>query len=274
MKVGIIGYGNMGQAIAERLKSKYSVLVFDKDKSKTGLLKEIEVTSDAKELVNKADVVILAVKPQDFNSLLGEIKNCTKGKLVISIAAGISTRHIEKILAGSRVIRAMPNIGLKIAKSVTCLSKGASAADEDLSFARELFDYLGVTKDIDEGLMNAATAISGSGPGYIFYFMEVHFIDPVSITAQMRNDIVEHLKKAAQGVGFSPEEAESLAVDTSGSSIGLATITKIPLAELKKQVASKGGTTEAGLKILEKGGSWSDAAQAALRRAEELSLKE
>lgn len=263
----------MGQAIAERLKSKYRVLVFDKDKSKTSFLKEIEVAKDAKELVNKADVVILAVKPQDFDSVLKEISDYVKEKLIISIAVGVETKYIEKTLGYVRVIRAMPNLGVKIGESVTCISGGAFITKKDLAFAEELFSYLGKTRKIEERNMNAATAISGSGPGYIFYYMETNSIDPVSVTVQIRNDIIEHLEKAAQSVGFSPEEAKFLAVSTTTSSLSLATITKIAPAELKKQVASKGGTTEAALKVLTDGGSWPDAAQAALKRAEELARR-
>jgi pyrroline-5-carboxylate reductase len=273
MKIGIIGYGNMGSAIAGRIKSKYRVLVFDKDRTKTKDLKGIELTSSAQELVENTDVIILAVKPQDFDALLGEIKEYIKGKLVISIAAGIETEYIENTLRDAGVVRAMPNLGAKIGESVTCISRGRLATEKDLTFAEELFNCLGKTRKIEEEKMNAVTAVSGSGPGYIFYFMEVNSLDPVSMTAEVKNDIIEHLERAALGVGFSPEEAKFLAVSTTGSSIRLATMTNIPPAELKKQVASQGGTTEAGLKVLESGGSWEEAAQSALRRAEELSKK-
>lgn len=271
MRIGIIGFGNMGMAIAERIKSEYPITVFDKERNKTKDLKEIKVSNSVKDLVINSDTVILAVKPQDFSGILEEIKDCIKEKLVISIAAGIETGYIEKTLKGVRVIRAMPNLGAKIGESVTCICKGRFALDKDLEFVQKLFNYLGKTRKIEERKMNAVTAISGSGPGYIFYFLETNSIDPLNVTPEIKDDIVVDLKEAALGVDLSLEEAEFLAVNTTESSISLAAVANVPPAELKKQVASKGGTTEAGLKVLESGGSWSEAARAALKRAEELS---
>ncbi len=273
MKIGIIGSGNMGSAIAERIKSKYEVIVFDKDKTKTAGLKDIEVSEDAEKLVRDAGAVILAVKPQDFAGLLTEIKNSGTGKLFISIAAGITTAYIEERLGNARVMRVMPNLGIKIAQSVTCLSKGKSAAEGDFRFAKEFFGYLGVTREINENLMNAATAISGSGPGFIFYFMEAESLDSNNVGESFRQDITEKLKSAAESVGFNTADAEFLAKNTVSAALGLLNATKVSPGELRAQVTSKGGTTEAGLRVLSEGGSWAEAAQAALERAEELSRK-
>lgn len=273
MRVGIIGFGNMGSAIAERIKSKYELTVFDKDNAKTGNIKGINVSDSLKELADKADAVILAVKPQDFDEVLEALEGYVKGKLIISIAAGVYIDYIEKKLRKSRVIRVMPNIGIKIGESVTCLSKGVSAVDDDLIFATELFGFMGVVKEIDESLMNAATAISGSGPGYIFYFIEKEALDSEDVSKNTRLDIIEKLKGAAEGLGFSQADADFLAVNTTESSLKLLTVTKLKPAQLKSQVTSKGGTTEAALKIFDKGGSWLEAAQAALKRAEELSAR-
>lgn len=272
--IGIIGFGNMGSAIAGQIKSRYAILVFDKDNNKTKNLSDIKVAQSAADLVNKAEAVILAVKPQDFSALFKEIKNCAKGKLVISIAAGISTAYIAKALDGARVVRAMPNIGIKIGESVTCLSRGVLSGEGDLAFTQELFYYLGVTKEMKEELMNAATAISGSGPAYIFDFVESGSIDPHNIPEHTRHDIMKRLERAAEAVGFNSEDAMFLAVNTTNTSINLVKKTGLPPSELKKQVASKGGTTEAALEVLHKGGSWEDAAVAALKRADELSKKE
>ncbi|MCX5657170.1 MAG: hypothetical protein NTZ48_02945, partial [Candidatus Omnitrophica bacterium] len=214
--------------------------------------------------------VILAVKPQDFNILFAEIKNDTRGKLIISIAAGTDTARIEKDFVYARVIRVMPNIALKIGESVTCLSKGKSARNEDLAFATELFNYLGVTRIIDESLMNAATAISGSGPGYIFYFIETNFPGAVDIPRETKEDITKKLKSAAESIGFDTYDADFLAANTVKSSLKLLKIGGVLPQELRNQVTSKGGTTEAALKILASKGSWPEAARAALKRAEEL----
>lgn len=273
IKIGIIGFGNMGSAIAGQLKSRYDIHIFDKDTNRTAGISGVNIAGNVRNLVDSVEVLILAVKPQDFDSVLGQIKGLTKDKLIISIAAGISTAYIEKALGRVRVIRAMPNIGVKIGESVTCLTLCSFATESDLAFAQELFYYMGTTKAIEERMMNAATAISGSGPGYIFDFLWSNSIDVNNISQETRHDLALRLEKAAEGLGFNHEDAVFLAVNTVNSSINLAKKTKVVPAELRKQVASKGGTTEAGLLALNKTGSWEDAARAALRRAEELSKK-
>jgi pyrroline-5-carboxylate reductase len=270
-KIAVIGFGNMGSAIAERIKSDYKVSVFDKDKEKIKKADGVTVAQSFADALNGSEIVILAIKPQDFEQVLKEIRNLVKDKLVISIAAGISTKHIEKSLGNVRVIRVMPNVAAKIGESVTCVCKGAFATDDDLSFANELFYFIGVTKDLSEDMMDAATAISGSGPGYIFDFIEKSGFDPVNVPDHARHDIMRRLERAAESVGFSLEDAAFLSANTSSCSLNLLKITKLPPAELRIQVTSKGGTTEAGLGVLNKGGSWEEAAQAALKRAKELS---
>ncbi|MDO8662064.1 MAG: pyrroline-5-carboxylate reductase [Candidatus Omnitrophota bacterium] len=273
-KIGIIGCGNMGSAIARNLallKSEFSVFAFDQDKDKLIGIPGIGIAKDLKDLLEESETIILAVKPQDFDHLLKEVKKGSGNKLIISIAAGISTKRIEKVLGGQiRVIRAMPNIGVKVGESVTCLAKGAFATDEDLDLAQELFNSLGAARIIDEGMMNAATAISGSGPAYIFYFIENSAFDSESIPEHARHDMMRRLEKAAEDLGFSLEDAAFLAANTTNASISLLHKTKLPAQELRKQVTSKGGTTEAALEILTKGGSWEEAARSALKRAEEL----
>ncbi|MBN2831001.1 MAG: pyrroline-5-carboxylate reductase [Candidatus Omnitrophica bacterium] len=275
-KIGIIGMGNIGSVIARKLADEtgeYSIFVFDKDKDKTKNVKLFTVAKDLISLVAGADTVILAVKPQDIDHLLKEIKNYIGEKLAISIAAGISTGYIQRLLGSIRVIRAMPNIAAKIAESVTCLCKGDFATESDIDFAKELFYYLGTVRSIDESLMNAATAISGSGPAYIFYFIENNAIDPKNIPEHARHDMMRRLEKAAQSLGFESEDASFLAANTVNASISLLKLTGLKPEELRVQVTSKGGTTEAGLEVLRKGGSWEDAALSAVKRAEELSKR-
>jgi len=275
-KIGIIGYGTMGSAIAQKLaslKNEFIVHAFDKEKGKLVNHPGINTAKDIKDLIEKSDTIILAIKPQDFDHVLKEIKNSARNKLVISIAAGISTRHIEKILGEIRVIRAMPSLGVKIGESITCLCKGAFATDEDLELAQELFYSLGAARSIDESMMNAATAISGSGPAYIFYFIENSTLDPANIPEHARHDMMRRLEKAAEELGFSTEDAAFLAASTTNSTISLLYKTKLPAEELRKQVTSKGGTTEAALGVLAKGGSWGEAARAAEKRAEELARR-
>jgi len=274
-RVGIIGFGNMGSAIAERLRLKYEVVVFEKDQGKISVLAGgIKAAGSIRDLLEGTTTVILAVKPQDFPALLKGFSHYLKEKLIISIAAGITTGYIEKIAGNIKVIRVMPNIGVRIGESVTCLCKGSFATDDDLDLAKELFYYLGVTEEIKEEMMDAATAIAGSGPAYIFDFIETNAINPQDIPGHTRHDLMRRLERAAQSLGFSSEEAAFLAVNTTNASFKLMATINITPAELKKQVSSKGGTTEAALKVLKNGGSWGEAAQAALKRAGELAGKE
>ena len=269
--LGLIGFGNMGAAIAQQISSKYQLYIYDKDKNKTNGLSGIRVSESITGLIKQVEIGLLAVKPQDFDFVLNEIKNGLKNQLIISIAAGISTGYIQKALGEVRVVRAMPNIGVKIGESVTCLCAGRFAAIDDLACAQELFGYLGKVKEIKEDLMNASTAISGSGPGYIFDYFESEAIAGNAITGEVKENIIQRLASAAKAVGFNEEEAQFLAVNTSDTSIDLIKKTGLSPSELRKQVTSKGGTTEAAIEVIRRGGSWIEAAKAAVARAKELS---
>ncbi|MFH0826666.1 MAG: pyrroline-5-carboxylate reductase [Candidatus Omnitrophota bacterium] len=273
-RIGIIGCGNMGAAIAERIKSKYPVTVFDKDKDKSIHLSGISVAVDSVDLAKKADTLILAVKPQDFDAVLNEVKDRLKDKLVISIAAGITTGYIEKILGEVKVVRVMPNICAKIGESQTILCKGRFAEKKDLDFAKKLFDGIGKTWLMKEEMMDSATAIAGSGPAYIYYDMEINKYDYSNFPNQVRQDYIKRLTEAAKNVGFDSQSALELAENTTLSSLKLTAFSGSPPSELRRQVTSPGGTTEVAIKILMQGGSWAEAALAAKKRAEELSKKE
>lgn len=273
-KLGVVGFGNMGSSIALGARSLFEVTVFDKDKQKllnnsSGLKTEVLIA----DLISNSDVVILAVKPQDFDIVLGEISPFIRGKLVISIAAGITTAYIEKVLNGARVIRVMPNIAVKIQAAEIALTKGRYAEEEDLDLAKELFGLLGKVWLVKEEMIDSITAISGSGPAYIFYDMEINKLDPLRIPVERKNEYVQKLKQAALEVGFDPKMALDLAICTTASSIQLLIQTGNSPAELRKMITSAGGTTEAALKVLSGNGSWSEAAQAAKNRAWELSRR-
>lgn len=270
-KIGIIGFGNMGSAIGERLKSKYWIWVFDKDGNKTANIKNINVADNTLDLINKVEVVILAVKPQDFDVALNEIKDCIKGKLIISIAAGIKTGYIERKLGGVRVIRAMPNLPAMIGKGANCISGGSLATDKDLAIALKLFKLLGTTFIFDEGMMDAVTAVSGSGPGYLYDFLERENIDYRHIPQEKISRFSIDFKEAAESVGLSKKDASKLVDITIRGSLATISATDAIPAMLRDKVASKGGTTEAGLNVLHEGGSLAEAVKKAAERAKELS---
>lgn len=271
--IGVIGFGNMGQAIAERIKRKYNVWVFDNDKDKIKNFSDISVARNNVNLVGKAEVVILAVKPQEIEGVLDEIKNYVNDKLIISIAAGIPTAYIENRLVHARVIRTMPNLPARVGAGMICLCKGKSATKRDLDFSEELFRVLGETLALnDENMINAATAVSGSGPGFFFDAVENKSIEEIRKYAT--DVFIPSLTDSAEKIGFSREQAIKLAKVTSGGSIAFLEQTKLSPAIAKNLVTSKKGTTEAGLNELHKGGSLEDAVKAALNRARELSKKE
>jgi pyrroline-5-carboxylate reductase len=263
----------MGAAIAERIKGKFRVFVFDKDRNKTGSLRGIEVAPAAADLVRNVEVVILAVKPQDFDALLQEIKSLVKTSLVISIAAGITTAYIEKILNLAKVVRVMPNLPAKIGEAVSCLCKGRSAQDDDLKFAEGLFRKVGETLIIDEGMMSAATAVSGSGPGFLCDLVAGDSLRQIEDFT--RRHFIPVMASTASSLGFSPVQAKILAEKTGEGTVKFLKAEKLSPEELKERVASKGGTTEAGLKVLLGDIKNLEAAvSAARKRAEELSKKE
>lgn len=264
----------MGRAIGEQLSSKYQIYVFDKDKNKTANLTNINITDNVINLMSQVDIVILAIKPQDFDLALNEIRTYSRDKLIISIAAGITTDYIEKRLDRARVIRVMPNLPAKIGKGMICLCPGKSATQEDLNMTKHLFKNLGETLVLKEDMMNAATAISGSGPGYYFDIVESHQDDYKNNPDKLLKDFISSLIRAAESIGFSHKEATLLGITTGNASDYLLVKTKLSPAELKKQVVSKGGTTEAALEVLHRTGSLEESVKAALRRAEELSKKE
>lgn len=274
-KIGIIGFGNMGSAIAERIKSDYQLFVFDKEREKTRNVRNIEIVDSLADLIKKANVIILAVKPQDlttvFNAILSDSgKNVIKNKLFISIAAGVDTKNIEASLGKVRIVRVMPNLPAKVGRGMICLCKGKHANKTNLDFVKQLFEKLGKTLIMEEKMIDKSTAISGSGPGYFYYNSEGKDINEIK---SMAPGFVTSLTVTAEEIGFSLSIARILAETTVAGSIVYLEETKLSPKDAEIQVASRGGTTEAGLEVLHKGGSLTDAVKAALKRARELGKK-
>jgi pyrroline-5-carboxylate reductase len=243
-KVGIIGGGKMGEAliggmISGRLVSSGSMTVADMLTERLDYLGnkyQINVTRNNREAAKCADIVILAVKPQDMAEVLeGVASMIDETKLIISIAAGITTRFIEEHLKnGVRVIRAMPNTPALIGEGATAVTKGGNAGEDDLTLARHIFDSIGLTVVVRETLMDAVTGLSGSGPAYGFV-------------------IIEALSDAGVNMGLSRDIALKLSAQTLLGAAKLCLKEEKHPAELKDMVASPGGTTIAGLKAIENG---------------------
>lgn len=216
----------------------------------------IRVLTDNLAAARDAEIVVLAVKPQAFDKLLTSVAPAIDHKkLVISVAAGVPIAALERRLgAGARIVRAMPNTPSLVGLGATALSGGEHATDEDLRLAQMIFDSVGLTTVVDEGLLDAVTGLSGSGPAYIFL-------------------IIEALSDAGVKVGLSRHVALKLAAQTVLGSAKLLLETGQHPGHLKDQVTSPGGTAIAGLHTLEAGGlrtTLIDAVEAATRRAKEL----
>lgn len=263
--LGIIGAGAMGTAIIRGLirggHLPEEIIVFDTDPGKKQSLIDsgFRFLPDNRALVQQAEGVIIALKPQAVPDLLKEIgPDYPQGKPVLTVAAGISIAAYEESLPpGTPVVRAMPNMPALIGEGVTALAGGTFATMDDLSWAHELLSPLGKVLMVREPLMDAVTGLSGSGPAYVYLFIEA-------------------LIDAGVRVGLSRDTAKEMAVSTVYGSVRMMQETKEHPAKLREQVTSPGGTTAAALAHLERGafrGLISDAVAAAAERSQELGKK-
>ena len=258
LKIGVIGGGNMGAAIVSKIKNKYNVSVCEKDSARQKFIKskfKVRV-GDLTAIVKNAKIIILAVKPQDFDQILREVAAVIRqDQLVISIAAGITTQYIEKRLgAGIKVIRTMPNLPAQIGQGMTGICIGKNATRADLKQAVKIFDNIGKTIVVQEKWMDAITAVSGSGPAYVFLF-------------------VECLMNAAKNLGFNEEQAKTLINQTLRGSLSLLENSKDDAQTLRSFVTSKGGTTLAAMDVFfakDIEDIFTEALKAAKKRAAEL----
>ncbi|MCX7928017.1 MAG: pyrroline-5-carboxylate reductase [Candidatus Omnitrophica bacterium] len=270
LALGIIGYGTMGSAIGEQLKARYPIYAFDKEPLRFKNIEGITVTKNLEQIFSSCTTVFLAVKPQDFESLLSEIKDLVRGQLLVSIAAGVSTRYIENRIRQVRVIRVMPNLAITVAAGMSCLTKGSNASNVDLSFIQGIFNRLGKTLLIEERMMNQATAVSGSGPG--FFFDLIRFLPKDRWREFGFEQFLPALEQAASKLGFGLINAKLLSEATVEGSLSLLDKAHKSPEILCMRVASRGGTTEAGLKVLSGDiKNLEKAVMAAKKRADELS---
>ena len=261
-RIGVLGVGNMGGAILEGLFKKKlaepsQVYVCDKIKEKAAQFAaqwKTKIIPDATGLVNQTDVLLLAVKPQDLQELGPGLKTqLNKLHTVISILAGTPIAKIKEAVGeNASIVRAMPNLGAKVGEAITALT---SVHNRSLGLAEKIFSGCGKTVILEEKYFDLVTAISGSGPAYFFLLMEL-------------------LAKEAEAQGLSEKVARELAVQTAVGAGLLAKGSEFSPAELRRQVTSKGGTTEAALNVFENEGLAriiSRGVQAALQRGRELS---
>lgn len=261
-RIGFIGCGNMGSAILKgilfnKIASPKQIVIFDADPSKMNLIAKkfrVRKASSNQEIVRKSQIIILAIKPQEFSDVAAKIRSELKtNHLVISILAGTPLAKLKKYL-GSRckIARAMPNLGAKVGESITALT---STSPKSLKIAGKIFSGCGKVIQLEERYFDWVTAVSGSGPAYFFLLMEL-------------------LSQAAQKGGLSKSSADLLAIQTAAGAARLAQNSAQGPEQLRKMVTSKKGTTEAALQYLSKkkfGPIFVEAVHQAMKRAKQLS---
>ncbi|MEW5677316.1 pyrroline-5-carboxylate reductase [Flavobacterium enshiense] len=240
MKIAIVGYGNMGKTYAgsfihSRFIKSDDILVFSRSipaEKETFGIPGSNFFTEVNNRISEVDIVILSVKPQDFASVAGSLKEYVSDKQVLlSVMAGVKIETIEKQLECSKIVRSMPNIATQIGMGMTVFSASPFIDRKELFIVQNLINTTGKSVYVEEEkLIDAATAVSGSGPAYVFYFM---------------NAMIE----AAQQLGFSQSEAELLVNQTFIGAINLQNGNSLSNQEWITKVASKGGTTEKALEV-------------------------
>jgi len=244
MLITFIGGGNMASALISGLanppRSHLRIRVVDPDgEARARLEKTFELTAftDPVAAIEGADVVLLAVKPQIMSLVLSDLAGHVRpGQLVLSIAAGVTIASIESQLGqGLAVVRCMPNTPALIGHGITGMTAGPQCSPKQLELAEQILSAASEVVWLeDEGLMDAVTAVSGTGPAYYFLLTEV-------------------LAAAARELGLAPETADRLAAITCFGAGAMVATSPDEAEELRRRVTSPGGTTEAAMAVLENG---------------------
>ena len=264
--IGFVGAGNMGEAmikglLAANLVPPASICATDVRRERLKELDRqygIQIAADNPELVRHVDVVILAVKPQIIEPVLREVAHAlTRRKLMISIAAGVSTAKLRTIVGKDvRLIRVMPNTPALVLEGVTAIAKAEGLESDDLDTAGEIFSAVGRVVVLDEELLDAVTGLSGSGPAYVAL-------------------VIESLADGGVKMGLDRITAMTLATQTVLGAAKLLLETGLHPGALKDMVSSPGGTSIAGIAALEEGGirtTFIKAVERATQRSRELGV--
>lgn len=241
MKITFIGGGNMAKALIGGLikrgysPSKMHVVEVYKDKC-ADLHNEfgVRATTELAAAVAHGEIIILAVKPQNLQEVALQLASLLEGQLVISIAAGIRTQDMARWLSTQNIVRCMPNTPALIRSGITALYAMPAVSPEQCQRAESVLSAVGSTLWMDdEEMLDAVTAISGSGPAYVFYFIEA-------------------MQQAAFELGLDEEQSRQLVLDTFLGACKLAESSQEDVAKLRERVTSRKGTTESALLSMEK----------------------
>lgn len=262
--VAFIGAGNMARAvIAAMVKQGYpadNIIAANPGTAKLDALAAdfgIQTTTDNVQAVQRADVIVLAVKPQLMAEVCRDLiakAPAIQEKLFVTVAAGLPVSKYESWLGDIRIIRAMPNTPAQVGLGVTGLYP-SRCSNYEKSFVDQLFSPCGLTVWLDnEAQINDIIAVTGSAPAYFFYFMQA-------------------MQQTAEQLGFAPEQAQAMVLQTARGAAALAAESGLAFSELRQQVTSKGGTTHEAIESFRRDRleqSVKNAMQAAIKRAEEL----
>lgn len=264
MKIIITGGGNMGLTYARAFINSHVVtpvqlMILEKDKGdRVERLKSYQLAQIHTDpaIIHEADLIVLAVKPQDAHLLFQQLApHIDPGQVILSVMAGITIETIRQELKCEKIIRAMPNLPAQIGLGMTGFAATEAVSRFELGAIQNLLSTTGKTLNVqNEALLDTVTAISGSGPAYVYYFMDA-------------------MIQAAVEMGLEAAEAELLVKQTFSGALGLFQQNSYSCQEWISRVASKGGTTEAALRRFESGQlgqTIRDGARAALERAVEL----
>lgn len=235
MKIAIIGCGNMGEGIAQRLSSEHQVFLFDRHPEKMEKLqKEGFGTACQKmeEALTPSEVVILAVKPQSFVEVAKGFQNPLSHQILISLLAGTTIATIRKHIPYRKIIRMMPNLALICGQGAIGLASDEPLSQNDHKLIHQICTSLGKVYELSESKIDAFTALAGSGPAFVFA-------------------LIEAMVEAGIGMGFDAKNAESIVRQMIKGSVDLLEASGKHPAALKWQIASPAGTTMAGLKEME-----------------------
>lgn len=244
------------------LTNEEDLMLLERDPEKAKVLSAAGVGTvylDAAACLDRADLIILAVKPQDSRELFDRLKPLVHPQQVyLSIMAGVKMSTIQSVLGATKVIRAMPNLPAQIGMGMTTYTASAEVTRIELVLVQNLLNTTGKAIYVeDEDAIDATTAISGSGPAYVFYFMEA-------------------MIEAARGMGFDRPQSELLVAQTFLGAVELYAKNDLSCEEWISRVSSKGGTTEAAIETFRQTSVYEDiisGANAALDRAKELGDK-
>lgn len=244
LKISFIGGGNMANALigglAGKLTAAGNIHVVDINPESMQKLAQQFGVSTAQQIdaaVGQSDVIVLAVKPQQMKSVVAQLQPHMSSQLVLSIAAGIRASDLSRWLNGHRaIVRTMPNTPALIGQGITGMVAMEGVSEEQRQAADAIMRAVGPTVWLDdEALIDPVTAVSGSGPAYVFYFIEA-------------------MQQAAQEMGLTAEQGTQLAIATFVGASQLAAQSSDPVSVLRDRVTSKGGTTHAALTSMEASG--------------------